>query len=272
MLRRTILKKLLVSPDFEQQMNRVPKEVGSLGYDAWGYHKDGGKIGLSLLKLLYDHWFRVEPQGLENIPAKGRVLVIANHSGQIPFDGGLVMIAMVTNPHAPRMPRTMIERWFPTLPYVNNILNMGGAVLGDPMNCERMLEHEEAVIVFPEGVRGSGKLFYDRYELQRFGNGFMHLAIEHDAPIVPVGVVGCEESMPSLADIKPLARLLGFPYAPLTIPAPLPVKVRLYFGEPMRYAGPVESEQQVAGYVEEVKDAIRGLIRTGLSERKGWFK
>jgi 1-acyl-sn-glycerol-3-phosphate acyltransferase len=165
----------------------------------------------------------------------------------------------------------MVERFFPKVPFVGDLLTRMGAAIGDPLNCARMLDSEEAVIVFPEGVRGSGKLFRQRYELQRFGSGFMHLAMEHRAPIVPVGVVGCEETMPSLANVAPLARLLGLPYVPVTTLIPLPARVSLHFGEPMAFDGEAHDEDEVVARVEQVKDELRALIGRGLAERKSVF-
>jgi len=265
------LKNKLLPPDLEAQLNTMPKAVGSYGYDPWGYHWESAKIGFGLLKLLYDRYFRVEAYGLANIPKTGRVLIIPNHSGQLPMDGFLIAVAMATNPHGPRPARGMMERFFPTVPYIGNMLNSMGAALGDPVNCGHMLKAEEAIIVFPEGVRGSGKLFQYRYQLQRFGHGFMHLAIDYQTPIVPVGVVGCEETMPSIANIKPLARLLGVPYVPLTVPLPLPVKVIIHFGEPLFFQDGDTSEAAVAEKVESVKEAIRALIDKGMQQRKGLF-
>jgi len=265
---KSIMKKIFVSQEVETIMDKIPSSVGSFGYDPWGMQTDSAKIGMGLFKWLYDHYFRVETHGLKNIPKDGRVLVIANHSGQLPFDGTLIGIAVATNPPGPRAPRAMIERFFPTVPFIGNLLNQLGAVIGDPVNCVRMLKREEAVVVFPEGVRGSGKLYIKRYQIQRFGHGFMHLAIENNTPIIPVGVVGCEETIPAIANISPLAKVLGIPYVPVAIPFPLPAKVILNFGEPMRFTGDIESEQKVRDQVEEVKDAIRGLIDKGLSERK----
>mgnify|MGYP000665458457 FL=1 len=128
-----------------------------------------------------------------------------------------------------------------------------------------------AVIVFPEGIRGSGKLYQDRYQLKRFGNGFMHLAMKYKAPIVPVGVVGCEETIPAIANIKPLARWPGIPYAPVAMPVVLPAKVQLNFGDPMVFDDLEIPEEQVTERVEQVKAAISELIDTGLSERKRLF-
>ncbi len=137
-----------------------------------------------------------------------------------------------------------------------------------------MLANNEAVIVFPEGVRGSGKLYRDRYQLKRFGNGFMHLAMKYKAPIVPVGVVGCEETIPAIANIKPpLANALGVPYVPVALPVVLPpAKVHLNFGgEPMYFDDTEIPEEQVTERVEAVKAEISRLIDKGLSERKRLF-
>jgi 1-acyl-sn-glycerol-3-phosphate acyltransferase len=261
----------LVTPEIEEMIAKMPKPVGTFGYDPWGYNENLVKLGLGFAKLLYDHYFRVVAHGLEHIPKSGRVLIIANHSGQLPMDGVMIGYALATNAHGPRAARAMIERFFPTVPYLGNILNSWGAVIGDPVNCVKMLEAEEAIIVFPEGVRGSGKLYKDRYQLQRFGNGFMHLALQTKTPIVPVGVVGCEETMPAIANIAPLARLLNIPYLPVAPPLPLPARVSLNFGEVMHFRGSADNEDAVTERVEKVKDRIRTLIDKGLTERKSVF-
>lgn len=269
---RSFLKQRFVTPATDAIIDRIPKPVGTFGYDPWGYNTDAAKLGLEALKPLYEKYFRVEAFGLENVPKEGRVLVIANHSGQLPIDGMLIGYAMATNPHGPRSLRVMIERFFPTVPFLGNLMNELGGVVGDPENCARMLQSDEAIIVFPEGVRGSGKTWDKRYQLQRFGLGFMHLAITENTPILPVGVVGCEETMPTPFHLTTFARMFGIPYFPVTTPLPLPAKVRLYFGEPMRFEGPVTDEDDVALKVEQVKEAINGLIARGLRERQGWFK
>jgi 1-acyl-sn-glycerol-3-phosphate acyltransferase len=266
------LSRRLVTPELEALLDRIPKPVGSFGYDAWGYDESLVKLTAGMVKLLYDKYFRVVAHGLENVPAQGRVLIIGNHSGQLPMDGVLVGYSLLTNPHGPRAARAMIERFFPTVPYLGNLLNGMGAVIGDPLNCAKMLEADEAIIVFPEGVRGSGKPWRKRYQLQRFGNGFVHLAMNHRTTIIPVGIVGCEETMPSLGNIAPLARLLGIPYAPLVpVLLPLPAKVILNFGAPITFDPSPCSEAEVTARVDQVKDAIRDLIDLGLSERTSVF-
>lgn len=267
-----LLKKMLVDPSIEQCIEDTPKPVGSLGYDAWGYSAEEAKLTLSLIKPFYKYFFRVEAYGLENVPPEGRALIIANHSGYVPMDAGLLIYALATNRYAPRAARAMVERFLPMVPFIGNQINAMGAVLGDPLNCKKMLKADEAVVVFPEGVRGTGKDFKDRYKLQRFGNGFLHMAMESKAPIIPVGIVGCEESLPKFGNIKPLAKLLNIPYFPLAFLSPLPTKVIIHIGEPMWFDNASDTEEEIAEKVEKVKDEISRLIQAGLKKRKGIFR
>lgn len=268
---KSYLKDKFVSHELDAQLDKIEKPVGTLGYDPWGFNADTNKLVLSLYSGVYNKYFRVETGGIENIPAKGPVLIVGNHSGQLPIDGTLIAYALASRKKEPRMPRAMIERFFPTVPFLGNLLNQIGAVLGDPVNCAKMLENQEAVIVFPEGIRGSGKLYKDRYQLKRFGNGFMHLAMQYNATVIPVGVVGCEETIPAIANIKPLAKMLGIPYVPVTLPFILPAKVRLNFGKPMKFEGGDTTEEEITRRVEQVKSVISDLIDQGLSERKRLF-
>lgn len=265
---KALLKKVLVSKELEEHVDNMPTCIGSMGYDPWGFNLETAKVGLAFFKFFYDRYFRVETHGLKNVPTNGPILVISNHSGQLPTDGMMIGVALATNPHGPRAPRAMVERFAFNLPYVGKILAQFGSVVGDPGNCSKMLEHNEAVIVFPEGARGAGKLYKHRYQLQRFGNGFMHLALSTKTPIVPVGVVGGEETMPALANIKPLAKVLGFPSFPLAVPFPLPAKMILNFGKPMHFSGDIKNEAAVTDMVNQVKKEIRILMDKGLSERK----
>lgn len=264
----TILNKIFDNTSIEDYVNVFPNRVGSHGYDAWGFNIRNMKNNMRFTKFLYDTYFKVEAIGLENVPKEGRCLIIPNHSGQLPFDGMLVAYAMLTSPYGPRAPKAMVEKFLPTVPFIGNWLNSVGAVIGDPVNCERMLDNEEAVIAFPEGVRGSNKLYKQRYQLQRFGTGFMHLAMKHDAPIIPVAVVGMEESIRSYANIKPVAKLLGMPVAPLVFPYIFPSKVYIYFGEPMYFNNDVYREEDIKERVDLVKREIDILIKDGIEKRK----
>ncbi|MCO5248375.1 MAG: acyltransferase family protein [Chitinophagales bacterium] len=265
------IKSYFDSSEIEKYKELFPNNIGSFGYDPWGFNLKGIKGTLGVGKFMYEKFFRVEAFGLENIPKEGRVLIVPNHSGQLPLDGSLVGYAMMTNPYAPRLPKAMVERFFPTMPFVGNYLSSIGAVLGEPNNASSLLKKEEAVIVFPEGVRGSGKLFKDRYKLQRFGNGFMHIAMKHETPIIPAGIVGCEESIISFADIKPLAKFFGIPYFPLAIPFIFPTKVYIHFGKPLFFDKEVKNEFEIEARVKMVKGEIKKLINLGLSKRKSIF-
>ena len=261
-------------------LDRIPNKLNEIGYDAWGMNPLVAVRAISITRWLYRKWFRAEAHGIENIP-EGRVLLIANHGGQLPFDGIVVGTAAVLEADPPRVVRAMVERWVPTLPFASTLFARAGQIVGNREDCRKLLENDECVLVFPEGVRGSGKTIWQRYELQRFGLGFMRLALETGAPIVPVGVVGSEESIPSVYDIKALARLLGAPYAPVpaTLPilgplafVPLPTKFVLNFGEPMYFDGdPDASDAEVADKVEQVKAALDAQIKRGLKQRRGIF-
>jgi 1-acyl-sn-glycerol-3-phosphate acyltransferase len=268
-LTNTLVQKLLPNP--ARYPVKIKKQIGTLGYDPWGFRQDSFNKAFAFFKVLSDKYFRVDVKGIDQVPATGPVLIIANHSGQLPIDGILIGCALASRNSHPRIPRAMIERFFPTVPFLGNLLNQVGAVIGDPVNCSKMLENNEAIVVFPEGVRGSGKLYKDRYQLKRFGNGFMHLAMKHDATIVPVGVVGCEETIPAVGNVKFLAKLLNIPYVPITLPFIFPAKVVLNFGEPIKFKNDALNEDMVTDRVEQVKGKIHELINKGLSERKRVF-
>ena len=136
--------------------------------------------------------------GSSSVPAEGRVLLVSNHSGQLPFDGAMIEIAFLIDRDPPRAVRALMDTWVPTLPFVSTFMARCGQVVGTPENCRRLLAADEALLVFPEGTRGLNKLFRERYKLQRFGHGFMRLALESGAPVVPVAVVGAEEQAPGL--------------------------------------------------------------------------
>ena len=211
---------------------------------------------------------------MERVPTDGRMLVVANHSGQLPFDAAMLGLSFLVELDPPRMARALVEKWVPTLPFVSSFYARLGQVVGTPENCRRLLAADEALLVFPEGVRGLNKPFHKRYQLQDFGLGFMRLALEAEAPIVPVGVVGAEEQAPALVDLKALARLLSMPALPLgpTLGLPLPTRYHLHFGEPLRFHGsPDDDDAVLEAKVAEVKAAVQGLVDGGLRARQHVF-
>jgi 1-acyl-sn-glycerol-3-phosphate acyltransferase len=233
------------------------------------------------MALVYRYWLRVETHGIQNVP-NGRVLLIANHAGNtFAWDGAMLATSLLLDGDPPRMVRGMGEYYLPTVPFFNVFMHRCGSVVGTPTNCRALLEQEEAIMVFPEGERGFVKTWSERYRLQRFGLGFMRLALETGTPIVPVGIVGSEEQSPGLANLRSVGKLVGSPAFPITLTfpwlglggfLPLPVKFHIYFGRPLRFEGdPDEDDTHIEARVETVKDAINEQIATGRAARKSFF-
>jgi 1-acyl-sn-glycerol-3-phosphate acyltransferase len=267
-----IIKNITHPKGADQFLERFPNKVGSFGYDPWGFNINGIRPFVGMGKFFYENYFRVETHGLQHIPKDGRCLVIANHSGQLPLDAMMLGYAMVTNQHAPRAPKGMYERFVPQVPFISSIFSQWGGTVGDPENCIKMLENEEAVIVFPEGARGISKPFSKRYQLQHFGLGFMYMALQTHAPIIPVGIVGCEETLINFGNIDFLQKIIKFPAAPALLPFILPSKVIMNFGEPMHFRGDEDlREYQVEEKVHKVKREVKRLMEVGLKQRKGIF-
>jgi 1-acyl-sn-glycerol-3-phosphate acyltransferase len=247
------------------------------GYDPFGMSRDSLKVAATIARFLYRNYFRATAYGIANIPATGRVLFVSNHSGQLPFDGVVIGAATFLEPPQPRLVRSMVEYFVPTVPFASYLFARWGQITGTPENCRRLLAAEEAVLVFPEGARGISKDFGKRYQLAEFGKGFMRLALEMQAPIVPIAVIGAEEQAPAV-NVKPLARLFRVPafpivpYPPFVPLVPLPVKYRLYFGEPMSFTGDPDDDDEVLDEkVLQVKTTIQSMIHVGLRERAHVF-
>jgi len=263
-----------------ERVDRVPTRLNEYAFDDQGFSPDFVKQNALPLALLYEYYFRVRPVDIDRVP-KGRVLLVANHAGQLPFDGMMLSMAMLLKGEPPRIARAMAEYWVSELPFVSVAAARGGSLVGTPRNCTSMLESGECVMVFPEGVRGMNKLYEDRYKLMRFGLGFMRLALETNTPIVPVSIIGSEEQQPGLANLSRIASLLGMPALPVTptFPLfgplgllPLPVKYHIYFGEPLSFEGdPSEDDAHIEERVDTVKAAIEEGFAQGLAERGGIF-
>jgi 1-acyl-sn-glycerol-3-phosphate acyltransferase len=267
----------VVGEDLDARLERIRTPENEVGFDPFGLDPATSRYALAVAALLHRRYFRTEVHGIGNVP-QGRVLLVANHSGQIPIDGLLIGASLVLDADPPRFPRSMVEKWSAELPFVSVFFPRVGQVVGSPDNARRLLRSEQALVVFPEGARGISKTFDHRYQLTDFGLGFMRLALETNTPIVPVGVVGGEEQYISVADVKPLARLLGMPAFPvipqlfLGMVLPLPTKYRLYFGEPLSFEGdPDDDDAVIEEKVWVVKTAVQSLVNGGLRRRTGVF-
>jgi 1-acyl-sn-glycerol-3-phosphate acyltransferase len=258
--------------DRSEALRTLGRPSNEFGVDRFGFDVNFLLAAAAPFLWLYKKYFRVETHGIEKVPP-GRVLLVANHGGQIPIDGAMIGVAMLLEANPPRAVRSMTEKWAATLPFISTIFARSGQIVGTPENCRRLLEGGEAVMVFPEGVRGISKLWPQRYQLQDFGLGFMRLALETETPIVPVAVIGAEEQAPALLNLKPLGKLIGFPALPVTItPLPLPTKYRIYFGDPLTFTGRADDEDtELDKKVRVVKSAIQALLQQGLEERKNVF-
>ncbi|MCU0695202.1 MAG: acyltransferase family protein [Myxococcaceae bacterium] len=244
------------------------------GVDPFGFSLDYALSAVGPIVWLYKHYFRCETFGIEHVP-KGRVLLVSNHGGQLPFDGMMIGVAMLTEARPPRAIRSMVEKWVGSLPFVSTFFSRVGQIVGTPENCRRLLNNDEAILVFPEGLKGITKLYSQRYQLQEFGLGFMRLALETKTPVVPVAVVGSEEQAPALVNLETVGKLLGMPALPLTpygVPFPLPTKYRIHFGEPLTFTGrPDDDDAELEKKVKVVKASIQAMLEKGLAERTGVF-
>jgi 1-acyl-sn-glycerol-3-phosphate acyltransferase len=258
---------------------------GGYEVDDYGLDWEFLNLLLPLARFLYQTYWRVDVLGIENVPAEGPALLVSNHSGVLPFDGAMISTAILTSTDPPRLPRALMADWFPTLPFVSILLQKTGQVLGSPLNTLRLLERGELVVVFPEGYKGVGKLYRDRYQLARFGRGgFIRMAVRTGVPIIPVAVVGAEEIYPMVGNVRPLARLLGMPFFPITpfFPwtgplgvVPLPAKWTIQFGEPILVAehGPraATNPAVVTRLTEQVRSTIEGMLVAALAQRRSVF-
>ena len=270
------LGRLGTDPQLDARQARAVAHMGGGPIDPFGFDPDYVRRVLPLLTWLYRHYFRVEAHHVERIP-EGRCLLVANHSGQIPFDGAMLAMAAFLEREPPRVVRALVERFVPSTPFVSPFLARCGQILGTPENCRRLLEESALLQVFPEGVRGLNKTYDQAYKLQRFGHGFMRLAIQTGAPVVPVVVIGAEEQAPSIANLSGLGRILGLPALPLTLTPlcgllPLPTRYRIYFGEPMHFDGePHDEDAFIRGKVAKVRRTMQRMIASGLAARQTVF-
>ena len=237
-------------------------------------------------EFLYTVWWRVEATGIEHVPATGPGLLVANHSGVLPYDGMMIKLAVRHEHPARRDCRMLALDMFALLPILAPLLAKNGEVRASPENGERLLAKGELVGVFPEGVKGVGKYYKDRYRLARFGRGgFVRIALRTGAPIIPCAVVGAEEIHPVVGKADWFGRPLGFPYFPITptFPAlgplgvvPLPTKWFLDFGDPLSLSeyGPEAADDPILvnRIAEKVRSTIQGLIDGRLARRRSlWF-
>jgi 1-acyl-sn-glycerol-3-phosphate acyltransferase len=256
-------------------------EVDDFGFDAELTHN----VLLGPLRPLYERYFRVEARGVDHIPDKGGALIVANHSGTLPMDALMTQVALWDHHPAGRHLRMLAADVVFTMPVVGELARKAGHTLACTADAERLLRAGEVVGVWPEGFKGIGKPFADRYRLQRFGRGgFVSAALRTGTPIIPTAIVGAEEIYPKIGDIKPLARLLNVPYVPVTptFPwfgplglIPLPSKWYLVFGEPIETSGydpgAADDPMLIFNLTDQVRETIQDTLYRLLLQRRSVF-
>jgi 1-acyl-sn-glycerol-3-phosphate acyltransferase len=263
----------------------LQRMAGDYEEDEWGFDEEFAIALRPFLTFLYEQWWRVEAIGVSNVPASGRAMLVANHAGILPWDGTMMSVAIIREHPQPRYPRFLVLDWAFTLPFASVAMRKVGGVAASPYNAARLLEQDQLVAVFPEGAKGAGKDFSERYRLQRFGRGgFVELALRAGAPMIPVAVVGSEEIYPKIGESGLLARATGAPYFPLTptFPwlgplgaIPLPSKWRLEFGTPIPtdQFGPDSADDRMLVFdlSERVRDEIQRMVYANLVKRGSAF-
>jgi 1-acyl-sn-glycerol-3-phosphate acyltransferase len=213
-------------------------------YDRFGFSPEVTKAAFPFFQALYRAWFRVKSHGHANIPVSGPAVLVSNHAGLLPFDAAMSIVDIALHTDPPRLARAVVDRWAGTLPWINVFYARVGQVIGTRENFADLLDEGQIVLVYPEGIEGVRKTIAQRYRLQHFRVGFVEHALRAGSPIVPMAVLGSDDQMPVLYDVKPLARQLGLPVAPITptFPwlgpiglLPYPVSYRIVYGEPLRF-------------------------------------
>ena len=260
--------------------------TGDYAVDEFGFDEDFTENAyLPLLRPLYRSWFRVEVRGIENIPSSGGALVVANHSGTVAFDSLMAQVAVHDEHPAHRHLRMLAADLVFQTPIIGEVARKSGSTLAANPDAERLLASGELAGVWPEGFKGVGKPFSERYKLQRFGRGgFVSAALRTGAPIVPCSIVGAEEIYPIIGNLKTVARLIGVPYVPVTptFPLlgplgliPLPSKWIIEFGAPVDTAAlgsqAADDPMVVFDLTDQVRETIQQTLYALLLQRRSVF-
>jgi 1-acyl-sn-glycerol-3-phosphate acyltransferase len=260
--------------------------TGEYETDEWGLDWEVVEVVRPFLEFMYYKYWRIETNGFENVPNTGRALLVSNHSWQLPWDGAMLTTAIYSEHPYQRLTRNLYATWFPTLPFISTLLERGGQVMASVENGTRLLEQDELVAVFPEGIKGVSKLYKDRYRLARFGRGgFVKMALNTYAPMIPVSVVGAEETYISIYKSNSIAKILGFPFFPISLRfpwlgllgiIPFPTKWYIDIGEPISTEefGPDDAKNLVlvSQLSDQVRNVVQQMINNRLVQRKSVFR
>ena len=265
----------MASPTFTRIVKQAQFHDAGHGYDEFGLHPPSLASAVDASRAIYESYFRVDSSGASRIPSHGPAILIANHAGVLPVDAALLCLDVLHRSEPPRIPRAVSDHFVPRLPLISTLFARLGVVSGTRANVRHLLERGELISIFPEGVSGPAKAFRDRYEIQDWRVGFAELAIRHRAPIVPVAILGAEESWPLLGKLRGL-RAFGAPYIPIpATPVPLPAHVRIRYGAPIeldRDPRDAADPEAVAAVAALAREALETLIAEALRDRQGVFR
>ncbi len=278
LLRTKGLARPLLPAEEWRRVEAYAVQDAGLGTDAFGTNVDALGLAYAVGFWLHQHYFRVQSVGHASIPKTGAAIIAGNHSGVLPFDGVMLATDIFRHTDPPRLMRYMVDYFVYQMPFLNVWFRSLGQIPGTRRNFDGLMDEGHIIGVFPEGADALAKPKDKRYQLLPFSAGHVELAARHGVPIVPVGIVGAEEQMTFVADIKPLARLLRVPYFPITTTfpwlgplglLPKPVQYRIHYGEPLLFgpdvAEDLEARDQAAA---TVRDAVLDLIDDALRKRR----
>jgi 1-acyl-sn-glycerol-3-phosphate acyltransferase len=267
-----------VTDPWFQRLSEAPSfHDEGYGFDVFGLHPPVVASVVEATAPLYDHYFRVDSRGIDNIPQDGAAILVANHGGALPVDAAMLCLDVLRGTSPTRIPRPVADHFVPRLPLVSTLFARCGVVSGTRTNVRTLVERGELIAIFPEGVSGTAKRFRDRYRIQDWHVGFAELAIRFRAPVIPVGIVGAEESWPVALRIRTV-RLFGAPYLPVPAsPVPLPARYHIRYGAPLRldregHDDDADDAARVGNAAARVREEVEALIRVARSERAGVFR
>jgi 1-acyl-sn-glycerol-3-phosphate acyltransferase len=261
----------LLPPEERERLESFTLDDAGFGTDQFGMQRDALGASYALAWWLHENYFKVASRGHENVPAEGAGVMVSNHSGVLPYDGVMIACDVFRHSRPTRLVRYMVDFFVYDLPFLGVLFRSFGQIPGTRANFDGLIEAGQLVGVFPEGAKALAKGRGDHYRMLPFTHGHVELAARHQVPVVPCGVVGAEEQMHVLANIRPLAKALGVPYFPLTttLVFPKPVRYFIVYGEPLHIDPDVLRSMEVrTREVERVTHAVDDLLREGLRWRR----
>lgn len=264
---------LPVDPQVAARVDAMELPFNRHGVDPYGIDKRELAKLYTLIGWFYRRYFDVKVLGAQHVPPRGRAMLVGNHSGGVALDAVMVIASAFFELEPPRLAQGMAEKFIQKVPFLAWFTSRIGQFTGLPEHCVRLLEDDRLLMVFPEGARGTAKLYRERDSLVGFGTGFVRLALQTGTPIVPFAFVGGGEAIPTVANLYRAGKFFGMPYLPITpylAPLPLPVSLQLVYGRPLHLQGsPSDSDDVIAEHVSTVKNRIASLLAQGRAFREG---